>query len=144
MKLRVDDRPDGWGLWIYNEDHLARAREELASYLSKPDDPRFRSASDSAKTIRRQEQQLDQKYRKNFREAADIWGYPGLRRRPVTVGLIAICLVVFFLQETKKYSRTVEHALIFSTVIVDQEGRERSNGLKDIEHGQIWRLITPI
>ena len=76
MKTRVDERPDGWTLWIYNEDHLPRAREELSGYLSAPDDPRYRSAVDSAKTIRREEKQLDQKFRKNFREAADIWGYP--------------------------------------------------------------------
>ena len=84
MKVRVDERPDGYSLWIYNEDHLGRAREELSGYLSKPDDPRYKTAVDSAKTIRREERQLDQKFRKNFREAADIWGYPSLRRRPVT------------------------------------------------------------
>ena len=91
MKTRIDERPDGWSLWIYNEDHLARAREELSGYLRAPDDPRYRSAVDSAKSIRREEKQLDQKFRKNFREAADIWGYPSLRRRPVTV-LIGCCV----------------------------------------------------
>ena len=85
MKTRVDERPDGWSFWIYNEDHLKRAQEELAGYVESPNDPRYKSAVDSAKTIRREEQQLDQKFRKNFREAADIWGYPSLRRRPVTV-----------------------------------------------------------
>ena len=29
MKTRVDERPEGWCLWIYNEDHLGAAREEL-------------------------------------------------------------------------------------------------------------------
>jgi GlpG protein len=144
MKTRVDDRPDGWSLWIYNEDHLARAREELSGYLSAPDDPRYRSAVDSAKSIRREEKQLDQKFRKNFREAADIWGYPGLRRQPVTVVIGALCVVVFLLYETKSTHQKVENALRFSTVTVDAEGHRRSEGLKDIEEGEIWRLVTPI
>ena len=120
MKTRVDERPDGWSLWIYNEDHLTRAREELSGYLSTPDDPRYRSAVDSAKSIRREEKQLDQKFRKNFREAADIWGYPSLRRRPVTVLIGVLCLVVFFLYETKQTHHRVEETLRFSTDIVDE------------------------
>jgi rhomboid protease GlpG len=144
MKTRINERPDGWIVWIYNEDHLERAREELRGYLGAPDDPRYRSAVDSAKTIRRQEQQLDQKFRKNFREAADIWGYPGVHRRPVTVALALVCLVVFFLYETKNNRARVERTLSFSTTIVDSEGRKRGSGMKEIEHGEIWRLVTPI
>jgi GlpG protein len=144
MKTRVDERPDGWNLWIYNEDQLARAREELSGYLSSPDDPRYKSAFDSAKTIRREEKQLDQKYRKNFREAADIWGYPTLRRRPVTFLIGAICVVVFILQETNRTHQKVEDTLRFTTDTVDAQGRRLNNGMKDIEHGEVWRLVTPI
>jgi GlpG protein len=144
MKTRIDDRPDGRIVWIYNEDHLERAREELKGYLGAPDDPRYRSAVDSAKTIRRHEQKLDQKYRKNFREAADLWGYPSVRRRPVTVALIVVCLVVFFLIQTKQNRARVEQTLSFTTTIVDSEGRKRNNGINDIAHGDVWRLVTPI
>ena len=106
--------------------------------------PGTAARSTRPKTIRRQEQQLDQKFRKNFREAADIWGYPALRRRPVTVALVAACLAVFFLYETKVYRARVERTLTFSTTIVDSEGRPRGSGMQDIEHGEIWRLVTPI
>jgi GlpG protein len=147
MKVRVDERPDGYSLWIYNEDHLARARDELNGFLSKPDDPRYKSAVDSAKNIRREERALDQKYRKNFREAADLWGYPSLRRRPVTISLIAICLFVFlfFEQSGNRFKvKNVEDALRFATDTVDSEGRKHTNGMDDIKHGEIWRLVTPI
>jgi GlpG protein len=144
MKVRVDERPDGHSLWIYNEDHLGRAREELSGYLSKPDDPRYKMAVDSAKTIRREERDLDQKFRKNFREAADIWGYPSLRRRPVTTTMVAICVVCFVLGQSRQNKLKLEDAFRFSTVVVDSEGRESNNGLKDIENGEVWRLVTPI
>ena len=144
MKIRVDERPDGYSLWIYNEDHLGRAREELNGYLSQPDDPRYRSAVDSAKTIRREARVLEQQYRKNFREAADLWGYPSLRRRPVTSSLVAMCIVCFALGQSRQNHLKVEDALRFSTVVVDSHGHKRNNGLQDIEHGEVWRLVTPI
>jgi GlpG protein len=144
MKTRIDDRPDGWSIWIYNEDHLTRARQELKSYMSEPDDPRYRSAVDSANNIRREEKQLDRKFRKNFREAADIWGYPSVRRRPVTVLIGVLSLIVFFFYETKSTRHRVAEALRFSTDVVDAQGHEHNNGLKDIEHGEVWRLVTPI
>ena len=27
---------------------------------------------------------------------------------------------------------------------VDAQGQTHNNGMKDIEHGEIWRLVTPI
>jgi GlpG protein len=143
MKIRVDERPEGYSLWIYNEDHLGRARDELSEFLSKPDDPRYKSAVDSAKTIRREERALDQKFRKNFREAADLWGYPSLKRRPVTVTVLAICFACFLLGHSQQNPLRVEHALRFSTNVFDSQGHKRNNGLKDIERGEFWRLVTP-
>ena len=100
----------GLDLWIYNEDHVARASDELQGYLSGPDDPRFRNAVEAAEAIRRQEQQLDQQFRKNYREVSDLWAYPGLRRRPLTVALVAVCLIVFLLCRIAEQSvRSTRH-----------------------------------
>ena len=49
MKARFDERPDGWLVWIYNEDQVARARAELETYLSQPDDPRFDEAGEAGR-----------------------------------------------------------------------------------------------
>jgi GlpG protein len=144
MKTRVDELPESWSLWIYNEDHLERARDELRNYLSRPEDPRYRAAVDAAKSIRRQEQQLDHRFRKNFREVSDLWAYPGLRRRPLTLALVALCLIVFLLQESPNNGSAVERTLRFSTSHVDPEGHRRDSGFKDILQGQVWRLVTPI
>jgi GlpG protein len=144
MKARLDEQPDGWNVWIYNEDHVERGSDELRNFLSRPEDPRYREAVESALAIRRQEQQLDQQFRKNYRDAYDLWGYPGLRRRPLTVALVAISLVVFVLHDSPRRERAVEQKLCFSTSYVDLEGVTHSNGLNDILHGQVWRLLTPI
>ena len=144
IKTRVDEQPEGWLVWIYNEDHIGRAGEELRDYLSRPDDPRYQKAVDAALAIRRREQARDREFRKNYREVSDLWAYPGLRRRPLSMILMAICIVVFFLEESPSSSSAVISTLRFSTAYLDQEGRPHDNGLNDILHGQVWRLVTPI
>jgi GlpG protein len=142
MKTRIDERPDGWDLWIYNEDHVARARDELAAYTSQPEDPRYHGATLTAQAIRRNEQQLDKKFRKNYREVTDLWAYPGLRRRPLTSTLVALCVAIFIFQHSST-GHTFEKRLFFASFDV-RDGELQSHGLEDIRHGQIWRLVTPI
>ena len=36
IKSRVDDRPEGWLVWIYNEDQVGRASDELQGYRASP------------------------------------------------------------------------------------------------------------
>jgi GlpG protein len=143
MKTRVDERAEGWDLWIYNEDHIAQARDELQGYLSQPDDPRYRDATLTAHEIRRREQTLDKQFRKNYREVSDLWAYPNLRRRPLTSALIAICVVVFLFQQGSASGR-LERQLHLATYSRDVQGRWHDDGLSAIARGEVWRLITPI
>lgn len=143
IKTRVDELPESWNLWVYNEDQVPRASDELRNFLTRPEDPLYREANQAAQAIRRQEQVLDKQFRKNFREVSDQWTAPDFRRRPLTVALVSICLVVFLFQHSAE-RRQVEHRLLFATTHLDPDGHERNNGLKDIIHGEVWRLVTPI
>jgi GlpG protein len=144
IKARIDERPEGRDVWIYNEDHVAQAREELRVYLDHPDDPRFRASAPVAAAVRRKEQDLDKRFRKNFREVTDLWAAPGFRRRPVTSFLIAASVVVFLLQRSSSYSDWVDERMLFTTFYMDPGGALRDNGLSPIIHGEVWRLVTPI
>jgi GlpG protein len=145
IKSRVDDRPEGWLVWIYNEDHVGRASDELQGYRAAPGDPRYQQAVDAAAAIRRREQDRDKEFRKNYREVSDLWAYPGLHRRPLTLALTAICVIVFILQNSSPNEhRAVENALLFSTTYRDREGRWHDSKLKEIQSGEVWRLVTPI
>jgi GlpG protein len=142
VKSRVDEQPEGYLLWVYNEDHVARARDELQGYLSDPADPRYHGAIPTAQAIRRTEEQLDKQFRKNYREVSDQWAYPTLRRRPLTSALVAICLAVFLLQQSS-WGFALQERLFFASFEI-HDGEVRSHGLADILHGEAWRLVTPI
>jgi GlpG protein len=150
MKTRIDDRPEGWSIWIYNEDHIQQARDELRSFLSHPDDPRYRDATPAAQTIRRNEQQLDRKFRKNYRDASDLWGFPALSQRPLTTAMLVACIIIFIwqhlptgLSKTIPSGEDLERWLLFSSY-TKEHGLIHGFGLDDIRHGQVWRLVTPI
>jgi GlpG protein len=150
MKTRIDDRPEGWDVWIYNEDHLQRARDELQAFLRQPDDPRYRQATPTAESIRRNEKRLEKTFRKNYRDASDLWGFPSFRQRPLTTSLVAACVVIFILQNIHSgrrqdvpTGRELENRLLFTSFTRDERGRLHDQGMADIERGEVWRLFTP-
>ena len=101
-----------------------------------PADPRYQQAVDAAAAIRRREQERDKEFRKNYREVSDLWAYPGLRRRPLTLTLVAICVVVFLLQNSPEIPKKSRSALRFSTEYRDQEGRNMATVSKKFADGR--------
>jgi GlpG protein len=142
IQSRADDQPEGWQLWIYNEDHFTRARDELQLYVSAPDAPQYREAVRAAEAVRRKQEQIDRQFRKNDRRVADLWAHPGFRRRPLTMGLVAVCVIVFLLQQSK-WGFAVEEKLFFASYYQDARGHI-DDGLSGLRQGEIWRLVTPI
>ena len=102
-----------------------------------------RPPPDAALAIRRKEQNLDQEFRKNYREVAQSWATPGLGRRPVTAALVAACVVVFLFQQSGN-GLTLERKLWFSNIKISPTGGLKDSGVADILHGEIWRLVTPV
>ncbi|WP_165251731.1 rhomboid family intramembrane serine protease [Paludisphaera soli] len=130
VKSRFDRRPDGgWAVWIIDEDHVPRCREELAGYLAAPGDPKFRANAQAAREARKRQAKLDREFRKNDRDAGELWTAPTFRRRPVTAVLVAIAVVVFLLQNSLTQNRTEAYLAFLDAPILA---------------GQVWRLITPI
>ncbi len=144
MKTRIDRRPDGGAVvWILDENHVEEARKEFAEYLAAPGDPRFRSSAAKAEAIRKTEARRDRQFRKNYREAGDLWGGPTLRQRPVTVLTVAVAVIVYVLQHTE-YNRQVVIWLSFFDWSEGLPDDRAWLGLTDVLHGQVWRLVTPV
>jgi GlpG protein len=143
IKSRIEDRPEGWVVWVYDENQLTRAGDELKAYLAAPGDPRYAASGRAAQEARRAEERLDKEYRKNVRDVAAQWGPPTFRQRPLTMTLVVICVIVFILQGWPGLGIDIRDKLMFLSVET-AESQMRPDGLADIRHGQVWRLITPI
>lgn len=144
IKSRFDRGPGGWAVWIYNEDHVDRARREFDAFLSRPDDPRFLESAPAAAEVRRREKALDRQFRKNDRDVAASWSGLQARRRPATVAVVAIAVVVFVLQQSRRFGPEVIDQLgLFAWTHGDPELRPQ-HALTDVANGQAWRLVTPI
>jgi GlpG protein len=145
MKARIDDRPEGWEVWVYNEDHFARAKAELEAFIGRPNDPRFEEAGKAADRLRQEEARRDREYRKNFREVSDQWSGLRLRSRPVTMALVITSVIVFLLAgSSRPMNQKVKNALGITTVHYDPERGWQDDALAPILAGQVWRLVTPI
>src|SRR4051794_17129078 len=128
MKARFDESPDGWLVWIYDEDHLDQARSELETYLESPDDRRYTASARSAQEVRARERQLDRQFRKNFREVTDQWSGLRLRRRPLTMFLVGASILVFLLEESPIRGEVMER-LVISTAEFNPERGVTNDGL---------------
>jgi len=142
---RLRQEPDGWGVWVLDENRLPQARQEFEAYRSRPDDPRFRSASQTAEVIRRESERIESRYRKNMRYVSNTWGRTPFRRRPLTVVVVAICVAVYLLMGLPKTRFPTIDALAFSSFHLDPLTQQlHPGGFEDVIHGQVWRLVTPI
>ena len=91
VKSRVDEEPDGWAVWVFDEDKLEMAKDELEWFLGNPEDPIY-DAEIKANTIRREQAKLDEDAQKRIIRVRDQWGAP--QRGVLTTGLIIACVVV--------------------------------------------------
>ncbi len=142
---RAIESPEGWAIWVHNEDHVARASEALAAFERDPNDPRFADAATAAKLEREKAEALDRQYRKNVRDLSGRLDHIPLRRRPVTMILATVCIVLFLIGGINaKASFTLRDDLCFFPREDIARPDDKAHGLDAIYRGEIWRLVTPI
>ena len=135
------EKPDGWGIWINEEDRLKEAAGLLTTFRQNPADPKYRAEAKSATELRAEAEKEEAKYRKKVSDRRQL--FQPLRDYgfgPLTFGLIAISVVVFFLSKFGNDPRPVIGLFITEFNAHGPLGRV----LPEVMHGQVWRLVTPI
>jgi len=134
------DKYDGWGIWISDEDKIGRASDLLTAFRQNPSDPKYTKEAKGAAELRAQEQKDQESYRKRLRSRRQLFRpLTAYGFGPLTFAMIAVSVVVFFLSSFGHNNDAIRGLFItdFSTGLWDTT-------LPEIRHGQIWRLITPI
>lgn len=145
MPAQISPAKDGgFDLWIVEEDHLPRAREEFAAFVAAPDDPKYRQVAAKAEQIRRQQLDRVRQYRKNVQKVH------ALRQRrlpPVCMVLLFSCIAVFALTGFSFDPRSsVVQALSFMAAPATAELVALSDLQRasySLQRGEIWRAVTP-
>src|SRR5512133_285571 len=90
--------PDGWAVWVEDEDRLTEAKDLLDSFRANPADPRFQEAAKTAGARRKQLEEDKKGFNERLRDRRHLFKpLTGYGFGPVTFILIAISVVVFFL-----------------------------------------------
>lgn len=143
ITTRLDQEPNGWAVWICDEDRVSVARQEFQEFQKNPDDPRYYHAAQTASQLRKQEEQKEKQYRKNFIEMRDRWADMTTGKRLFTITLTVICVLTIIGTDLTDYGRQLANLLRISPLV--WTGTDWSNpGLEPILHGEVWRLVTPI
>jgi GlpG protein len=144
IETRLDPEPDGWAVWVCDEDRVAQARAELEQFTRNPSDRRYTQAGREAEALRRQEDRAERAYARrqvDLRDRFDDAASP--RFHPVTFLLIAACVVVALLTHLGK---DVESPVFQALAIAPFRAQGNWvfwDGLERIREGQVWRLVTP-
>jgi GlpG protein len=134
------DKNDGWGIWISDEDKIARANELLNDFRKNPSDPKYIKEAKSAEELRAKEEKDQETYRKRLRNRRHLFRpLTAYGFGPVTFVMIAISVVVFFISNFGQNDDAIMRLFItdFSTGRWDPT-------LPEIRQGEVWRLLTPI
>jgi GlpG protein len=165
----VEQGSSGFAIWVHDDDYIERAKGELATFLAEPEADRFTAASKAAQRVRDDQHRRERSLRENYIDVRTRWAGLSNRPMPVTIVLIAICLLVAALTKLGTEQTATEDWLSFGTLSESQQsqlfaerlkervreqlgrpgGRSRSfelapPGLDEILRGQVWRLFTPM
>jgi GlpG protein len=145
ISSRVEPDGEVWALWVRDEDRLPEAMRELNEFTADPQGAKYLQAGQTADALRKQQARDDQQRRKNYIEVRNRWDLRSAGRRPLTMIMIAICVLVAIVSDggTQLDSRFMWY-LWFSPLPTNAIDFFTWSPLKYIEHGQVWRLVTPI
>lgn len=128
-------------VWVHDEEQMEQARAFLNGFDSSSS--RVADMAKKARAQRKHEAKADERLRVQTEKIRQrIEAKQNMRIGTVTTGLIAICVVVFFLTGMGKDMSMVRYFTF--TPLVTVGGRLAFGDVSAIWTGQPWRLFTPM
>lgn len=143
IQANVERGEREWSIWIYDEDDVTKARDELAAYVANPDAPHYREAAGAAAELREASIKKAIAARKKVVNVRERWRRTPTTGAPITLMLIFISIVVAFYTQVGRENEPLMARLRISPF----EERIFVNGpplLHKVREGEVWRLVTPI
>ncbi len=136
-----ETREGSIAIWVHDETQMEQARAFLEGF--DPSSSRVAEMAKEARARRKKEAKADEKLRARTEKIREqIEAKQNMRIGTVTTGLIAICVVVFFLTDMGKNMAMISH-FTFLPPVVTPRGLVWGD-VSAIWQGQPWRLFTPM
>jgi GlpG protein len=143
IQTRLTPEEGGLAVWVCDEDQVNLARQELDEFNRNPADARYSAAGSVADSLRKQEIDIEESYRKRQARFQRKMQGLSLARRPVTIALFAISIAVAVASHLGTQREPVLQWLYISSFRIEG-GMIIWPFLSEIRSGEIWRLVTPI
>ena len=138
------EKPDGWGVWVNDEDKVEEASRLLAAYRANPTDSKYRAEAKNAAEQRAEVEKGEEAYRKKVRDRRQLFRpLSAYGFGPLTFGLITISVLVAIYSKLGDDPQAIMR-LFISDYTLTGNYIEWHKNLPEIHHGQLWRLVTPI
>jgi len=139
-EVQAEEDGSCW-LWVHSDDDIPRAQKLLYEFLSKPHDPQYLVATPRA-SFKRFEDRQQLGASRIIDARTQLFGRSS-RMGPVTITLIALCVVVALVSQLGRNTEAISF-LFMTDYQISGLYLEWYKGLPEIMQGQVWRLITPI
>lgn len=140
IAAHAEQEPEGWAVWVRDEDHFDRARTEFQQFLEAPNDTRYEGAEQKAEAIVREQVRQQAEAKKHVVEMRGKWNRPATRRAPLTFTLLGLCVMISLFTGFGARNNEYWQVLRFNS----ENTPGGLAGFSDIIHGQVWRIVTPI